>query len=224
MSDPAAVSAPAIPSRTVLAIDLSTTRGVIAVLKDGQVVYEAGFTAERSHNAQVFAPLGDALAAVGEGPALIVVGTGPGSYTGVRIAIAAAQGVALSRGWPVIGWPSIATAPVADYQVLGDARRGMYYHASVTNRLLGEIHIVDAATAQAQVEQTGGAWYTFDAKVPLALDEVNPVMPDAVALAHIAAALSEADIQAHAARPLEPHYLQEAFITTAKKAGKKVTL
>lgn len=214
-------SAPA--SRTVLALDLSTSRGVIAVLRDRAVVYEDAFTAERSHNAQVFAPLGAALDAVGDGPAILAIGTGPGSYTGVRIAIAAAQGVALSRGWSVIGWPSIATAPVTDYHVLGDARRGMYYHASVTNRSLGPIHIVDAATAQSQVEQTGGDWFTFDAKVPLGLPQVQAVQPDAVTLAQIVSALPEKDIQAQSTRPLEPLYLQEAFITTAKKAGKKVT-
>lgn len=217
-------SVPASASRTVLALDLSTSRGVIAVLHDGAVVYDQGFTAERSHNAQVFAPLRAALNAVGDGPAVLVIGTGPGSYTGVRIAIAAAQGVALCRGWPVVGWPSIATSPVADCHVLGDARRGMYYYATVTNRLLGPIHIVDAATAQAQVEQTGGDWFTFDAKVPLGLETVKSVQPDAIALAQIVIGLPEAEIQAQNTRPLEPLYLQEAFITTAKKAGKKVPL
>ncbi|MEN3940496.1 tRNA (adenosine(37)-N6)-threonylcarbamoyltransferase complex dimerization subunit type 1 TsaB [Prosthecobacter sp. SYSU 5D2] len=208
-------------SRTVLAIDLSSTRGVIAVLREGTLLFEAVFTAERSHNAQVFAPLGQALEAMGSEPGLIIIGTGPGSYTGVRIAIAAAQGIALSRGWPVIGWPSITTAPEADCQVIGDARRGMFYTASVTNRLLGPIEIVDAATAQARV-QTGGDWRSFDARPPLGLPQVQLCPPDAGRLAETAAGLSEDEIQALAARPLEPVYLQEAFITKARKAGKKV--
>ena len=207
--------------RTVLALDLSSTRGVIAVRREGMVVFEAGFTAERSHNAQVFAPLGEALEAMGSAPGLIVIGTGPGSYTGVRIAIAAAQGIALSRGWPVIGWPSITTAPVENCQVIGDARRGMFYLASVTQRLLGPIEIVDAETARARV-QSGGGWCSFDACPPLGLPQVKLCPPDAARLAEVAEALSDDDIQALAARPLEPVYLQDAFITTAKKAGKKV--
>jgi len=207
--------------RTVLALDLSSSRGVIAVLRDDLVIYEAAFTAERSHNAQVFAPLGEALDAIGDETALLVIGTGPGSYTGVRIAIAAAQGIALSRGWPVFGWPSITSAPQADYQVIGDARRGMFYLTKVKQHSLGPIEIVDAATAQARMESSSD-WFTFDAKAPLGLPKVILCPPDAAALARIAAGLSETEIQAHTSLSLEPVYLQEAFITTAKKAGKKV--
>lgn len=208
--------------RTVLALDLSSTQGVIAVVKEGQVIYEAAFTAERSHNAQVFAPLGEALAAVGEDAGILAIGTGPGSYTGVRIAIAAAQGIALSRGWPVIGWPSLTTGPSASYPVIGDARRGMYYVTTVTERWLGPIEIVDADTALARVQSTEGEWSSFDAKPPLGLSQVILRQPNAIMLAHIATSLSEDQISSLAAVPLEPVYLQEAFITTAKKAGKKV--
>ncbi|TDU62556.1 tRNA threonylcarbamoyl adenosine modification protein YeaZ [Prosthecobacter fusiformis] len=207
--------------RTVLALDLSSTRGVIAVLRDGTLLFEAAFTAERSHNAQVFPPLSQALDAIGAEPALIVIGTGPGSYTGVRIAIAAAQGIALSRGWPLIGWPSIATAPVDTYHILGDARRGMYYTAAVTHHSLGPIQIIDAETALT-LTTTGGPWYSFDSKVPLSLPQVTLVPPDAHALARIAAALPPQDIPPLTRLPLEPVYLQEAFITTPKKTGKKV--
>lgn len=207
--------------RTVLALDLSSPQGVIAVLRDGEIAFEARFTAERSHNAQVFAPLREALDCIGATLAVLVIGTGPGSYTGVRIAIAAAQGIALSRGWPVIGWPSITTAPMADYQVIGDARRGMYYTTTVNNRLLGPIAITDAATAQAQVD-AGGDWYSFDAKAPLGLTQVHLCAANAVELARTIAALPEEEIQRLSEQSLEPLYLQEAFITTAKKAGKAV--
>lgn len=208
-------------ARTVLALDLSSPQGVIAVLRAGEIVFEARFTAERSHNAQVFAPLGEALDCLGKEAATLVIGTGPGSYTGVRIAIAAAQGVALSRDWPVIGWPSITTAPVADYRVIGDARRGMYYTTAVKNRLLGPIEIMDAAAAQAQVE-AGGDWYSFDAKAPLGLAQVQLCAANAVELARTIAALPEEELQRLTEQSLEPLYLQEAFITTAKKAGKAV--
>ncbi|HRK16825.1 MAG TPA: hypothetical protein PK490_21265, partial [Prosthecobacter sp.] len=95
----------------VLALDLSTPRGVIAVTCGAAVLFEAAFVSERSHNARLFAPLAEALAVIGERRARMVVGTGPGSYTGVRIAIAAAQGVAVSRGWTVAGLPTLACAP-----------------------------------------------------------------------------------------------------------------
>ena len=78
-------------SATLLALDLSTAHGSIAVVRGDDVLFQSSFQSERSHNAQVFAPLREALAAAGEGLTGIVIGNGPGSYTGVRIAIAAAQ-------------------------------------------------------------------------------------------------------------------------------------
>ncbi len=205
----------------VLAIDLSSPRGVLAVVRDGDVLHEAAFTSERSHNARLFAPLGEALEALGTGPARLVVGTGPGSYTGVRIAIAAAQAVALARGWPVFGLPSLVTAAARPYRVLGDARRGQYYVADIAGSAVERLRLLDAEAARAEVA-TGGDWFTYDVLVPLGLTSVVTVRPDAVALARLAAGWDEATVTARAARPLEPLYLQEAFITTAKKAGKQV--
>lgn len=205
----------------VLALDLSSPRGVLAVVRAGALLYEAAFVSERSHNARLFAPLGEALEALGTGPARLVVGTGPGSYTGVRIAIAAAQALALARGWPVFGLPSLVTASAAPCRVLGDARRGQYYVARVGAGAVEEIRLLDAEAARAEVA-AGGDWFTYDASVPLGLAHVQSVRPDAVALARLAAGFDEATVQARAAQPLEPLYLQEAFITTAKKAGKQV--
>ncbi len=209
-------------SAAVLALDLSTPHGVLAVVRGEAVLFEAGFTSERSHNAQVFAPLAQALEVLGRQPARLVVGTGPGSYTGVRIAIAAAQGVALARGWPVIGWPSIASADGPELHVLGDARRGLFYAATVRAGVQdGPVALLDEAAARARVE-AGGRWVSFDARPPLGLAAVTLLRPDAVRLARLAAGLSEAQIAEQAARPLEPAYLQEAFITTARKPGKQV--
>ena len=210
-----------------LAFELSTTRGELAVVIRGEVIFREHFQAERSHNAQLFAPLGRALAAADrEQLSMIVVGTGPGSYTGVRIAIAAAHGVALSRGVPIVGWPSI-TAPdegPVDFRVVGDARRGCYYLARVVGSQLAEpIEILDAETTMARLgEEDGRPWLTFDAKPPLGLSHVAAKTPSAARLAEIVASLPEAEIQRLSELPLEPRYLQEAFITTAKKAGKLV--
>jgi tRNA threonylcarbamoyladenosine biosynthesis protein TsaB len=206
---------------TTLAIDLSSPRGVLAVVRDGALLYEADFVSERSHNARLFAPLSEALSHVDSGSARLVVGTGPGSYTGVRIAIAAAQAVALARGWPVFGVPTLITAAATPYRVLGDARRGQYYVARIANGAVEELRLLDAGAALAEVA-AGGDWYTYDAAVPLGLGEVKSVRPDAIALARFADGLDEDAVRERSALPLEPLYLQEAFITQAKKAGKQV--
>jgi tRNA threonylcarbamoyl adenosine modification protein YeaZ len=69
----------------------------------------------------------------------IAVTVGPGTFTGVRVAVAAARGLALASGLPVVGASSLAVmahraeellgAPRADrlLVVAVDARRGMLY-------------------------------------------------------------------------------------------------
>jgi len=60
-----------------------------------------------------------------ERPDRIVVGTGPGSFAGIRSALAFAQGYALGSGCEVLGLPSAcALADEGKVAVVGDARRG----------------------------------------------------------------------------------------------------
>jgi len=60
-----------------------------------------------------------------EKPDRIVVGTGPGSFAGIRSALAFAQGYALGSKCEVLGLPSAcALADGGKVAVVGDARRG----------------------------------------------------------------------------------------------------
>ena len=60
----------------------------------------------------------------------IVVGIGPGSFAGVRSALAFAQGYALGRRCEVLGMPSAcAIAGDGPVAVVGDARRGFFWVA-----------------------------------------------------------------------------------------------
>lgn len=204
----------------LLALDLSTAHGSIAVVRGAEVLFRASFQSERSHNAQVFAPLREALVAAGDELKGIVIGNGPGSYTGVRIAIAAAQGIAISRGVWCVGWSSL-TAPDGEapqsYPVIGDARRQSFYLAQVENgRLLPELEIVSADEARARTADAR-AWFTFDPKPPLGLVTLRSARPDAARLAQIVQALSADELAALIAQPLIPHYLAEAFITMPKR-------
>ncbi|RBP45400.1 tRNA threonylcarbamoyl adenosine modification protein YeaZ [Roseimicrobium gellanilyticum] len=210
----------------VLAIETSTPRGSVAVVKgDATVVYEHSFSSERSHNSQLFEPLREALEKCGDDLRAIVVGTGPASYTGVRIGIAAAQGVAMSRGVPLIGLPSVL-APEVDggvgdrFVVCGDARRGKYFVAEVRgDELVGEVVTMDADAFREKHAARGmdTPWYTYDGKVPLGLEDVMCVMPSAIGLAEIAAGMVEDEIAELAKRALEPVYLAEAYVTQPKR-------
>lgn len=60
-----------------------------------------------------------------DGVERIVVGTGPGSFAGIRSALAFAQGYALGKSCEVLGLPSAcALAGDGKIAVIGDARQG----------------------------------------------------------------------------------------------------
>ena len=66
-----------------------------------------------------------------ERPQRIVVGTGPGSFAGIRSALAFAQGYAIGSGCEVLGLPSACALAEASRKmaVVGDARRGKFWIA-----------------------------------------------------------------------------------------------
>jgi tRNA threonylcarbamoyl adenosine modification protein YeaZ len=85
-----------------LAIDTSSSIGSIALGNDKIVVQSIEFKGPQRHSASLF----PALTRLGI-PRLklrrIIVGIGPGSFSGIRVSLAAAQGIALVQGIPVIG-------------------------------------------------------------------------------------------------------------------------
>ncbi|MBO7483012.1 MAG: tRNA (adenosine(37)-N6)-threonylcarbamoyltransferase complex dimerization subunit type 1 TsaB [Kiritimatiellae bacterium] len=72
----------------------------------------------------------------GRRPDRIVVGTGPGSFAGIRAALAFAQGYAIGSGCEVAGLPSPCALAADDgpVAVVGDARRGMFWIALFEGR------------------------------------------------------------------------------------------
>jgi tRNA threonylcarbamoyladenosine biosynthesis protein TsaB len=94
------------PSVLVLALDTSTRAGSCAVSRDGDVIREDAADPLRSHDAQ----LPGSLMTLLERTALTLadidvyaVATGPGSFTGLRVGIAAMQGLAFARTKPLVG-------------------------------------------------------------------------------------------------------------------------
>lgn len=208
----------------ILALDTSTARGSVALVRDGAVVFEQHFMSERSHNSQLFAPLSEVLKLYSADPSdlRIVVGIGPGSYTGVRIGIAAAQGIGVSRNVPVIGLLSVLAPEAAElsreFVVCGDARRGKFFIARVCDGMLdGEItlHDGDDFTKQ-RAKGLAVPWFSFDAKVPIDLEDVTLTSPSPSRLALLTAAMTDEAIWTLEQHALEPHYLAAPFITKAK--------
>jgi len=143
-----------------LTIDRSTdAQSVAAVGEDGSV---AGLALEGADCRS-----GDWAARVGAfvaGRAVdrIVVGTGPGSFAGIRAALAFAQGYAIGSGCKVHGLPSpCALAGSGKVAVVGDARRGMRWVA-----------LFDGFSAVSEVFQVGEGGLA--ASVPEGYSVVSP--------------------------------------------------
>jgi tRNA threonylcarbamoyl adenosine modification protein YeaZ len=119
----------------VLAIDTSTSRTSVAII-DGDTVLFSGY----KDGATAHGPSLPAL--VQEGLAVsevdeVVVGMGPGPFTGLRVGIAFAQSFALARQIPVRGVCSLdaiaAQINEPDFIVAVDARRKEVYWARYTD-------------------------------------------------------------------------------------------
>jgi tRNA threonylcarbamoyl adenosine modification protein YeaZ len=119
----------------VLAIDTSTSRTSVAIIQNGKVLYSGFRDGATAHGPSLPALVQEALAVsdVDE----VVVGMGPGPFTGLRVGIAFAQSFALARAIPVRGACSLdaiaAQIQEADFIITVDARRKEVYWARYTN-------------------------------------------------------------------------------------------
>lgn len=229
--------------QTILAIETSVPEASVALWSDGECLFKAEFVSDRHHNSMVFNPLAEALEALEalEGRELtsVVVGTGPGSYSGTRVGIAAAQGVAIARGCPAIGLGSMAATPVARDSMdpnssnspknsggalaVGDARRGLYFISPIS--ATGEAMDVELMDAEAFASRMNAvpdaALFTLDDPSSLGLEQdlenrVQRTRPEARLLIDVWMSLDPERQQVLANRPLSPTYLRAPFTSKAK--------
>jgi tRNA threonylcarbamoyl adenosine modification protein YeaZ len=114
-----------------LAIDTSTSKTIVGIIEDGAVLFEEAHEGATDHGRALSELVAKALK-VSKPPHQIVVGMGPGPFTGLRVGIAFAQTFALARNIPVIGVCSLDAIKVdqSEYTVAIDARRKEIYWAS----------------------------------------------------------------------------------------------
>jgi tRNA threonylcarbamoyladenosine biosynthesis protein TsaB len=144
---------------TILALEFSSAQRSVALARDGVVLAEAGEAGGRDTKAFALIEKVLAQAKVSRAEiAVIAVGLGPGSYTGIRAAIAVAQGWQLAGDAKLLGISSVeALAAEAQARnifgrvnVVVDAQRGEFYRATweisaVSRAEISPLKIVTAA-------------------------------------------------------------------------------
>lgn len=210
---------------TILAVEFSSDLRSVAIARGGTVLARAEETGGRT--AHAFALIERVLAEAKlerEAIDCVVVGLGPGSYAGIRAAIALAQGWQLATGIRLLGISTVETM-VAQAAARGesgrisiaiDAQRNEFYLATYElsagrRELITPLHI--ASLDEVTKATTGSrllVWPELHARLP----QAQVQSPDAAALAQLANGCTNFV----AGTDLTPIYLREVNFIKAPPA------
>ncbi len=188
----------------VLALDCSGPLGSVAVVSRGEPTFFKSFDCPRGRGAEVFEVLKVAISA---SPRIqrIVVGTGPGSYNGLRVTAAAAEGIALALGCERTGVLSLLGLDGGnDFWAAGDARGGTLYLARITGGILvGEIEVLPRSDAIDRITAEGSGLRILVPSLIEGLNHAEVAHPDARRLAIRGAKETSTDqISPYSAKPV----------------------
>jgi len=193
----------------ILALDSSTSQGSVALVDGSRVVWQVAIETPRGRGGALFSALEEILR---KRPDIrrVVAGTGPGSYNGIRSALAVAWGIATARGVPLVGTSSLLALAEGEYCAVGDARCGQFYFARVSEgRFLTGPVLFEREALRREIDGAG--------ERPLFLPSAIDFLPQGVIAAPDAARLARIGAGGHPSRDIpEPLYLKPAHITAAK--------
>jgi tRNA threonylcarbamoyladenosine biosynthesis protein TsaB len=120
----------------ILAFDTSTSVASVAIVSHGELVIQIDTCVQAKHGEMLLpridATLKEARLNFSDID-LIAVGVGPGSFTGIRVALATAKGLVLATQKPFVGVDSLRT-------LARGAVNGVGYLGVVTNAYRGEVY------------------------------------------------------------------------------------
>lgn len=210
---------------TILAVEFSSDQRSVAIARGGTVIARAEETGGRT--AHAFALIERVLAEAKlerEAIDCLVVGLGPGSYAGIRAAIALAQGWQLATGIRLLGISTVETmaaqaaarGETGRVSIAIDAQRNEFYLATYElsagrREVITPLHI--ASLDEVTKASTGSrllVWPELHARLP----QAQVLSPDAAALARLA----DGCTNFVAGTDLTPIYLREVNFIKAPPA------
>ena len=199
----------------ILALELSSARGSIAFLDGEQIEFDREWPNDRKNSGPFFEHLAEVQKQFGR-PDTIIVGLGPGSYAGTRIAISAAIGLQVTSRARLVGCPSICAiaCDAPEYAVIGDARRNSFFFARICDRNLVEgPDLMSEAELREKLAKLDKKMSIFTTEKLPQFDRAELRYPAAKILAQLATD-SKRRLEGP---PLEPMYLREPHITIPKR-------
>ena len=196
----------------ILALELSTARGSLAWLNKDVDPVTREWPNDRKNSGAFFENLAQVRDQFGL-PDAIIVGLGPGSYAGTRIAISAAIGLQAASRARLLGLPSICAIENEDYCVIGDARRQLFFFARIRKQDLTE------GPSLFNEDELKNKIETLADSIAVFCSESLPQFPKAVIRypsAKVLAQFARDSDRKCKLPPLEPIYLQEPHITLSK--------
>jgi tRNA threonylcarbamoyladenosine biosynthesis protein TsaB len=199
-------------SANILALDTSTENCSVALLTDNNL-YTRSAIAPRDHTKLVLPMVDEVLKEAGLKLAdidALAFGRGPGSFTGVRIGIGIAQGLAFGADLPMIGISTLAAMAQASYRQHGaeqaacaiDARMSEVYWGRYVRQENGDWQLIDEecvippaelaeqiATDEQSWAQVGTGWGAYSeelAGLKINTQASDVLYPDAQDIVHLA--------------------------------------
>ena len=210
----------------ILVLETSVTNASLVLACDGEIKARSNFTSERSQEVDLFPPLQEILTSLppGERLSTIVIGTGPGSYNGARVGIAAAQAIAQTHNCSVAGLCSfegvtqLRSAPIS--WAAGDARRGSFFLMKlIDGKATFAPELLEHSEFLSRLASCDGPVATFENPDRLKLPEGHQVV-ESVSAAEILLdawlSRSPSEQEAILKIPAEAFYLRPPHITKAK--------
>ncbi len=207
----------------ILALENSSAQGSVAWLEDDREPIVLEFPNDRKHSGPFFHSLESSSDRFRD-LNFIVVGLGPGSYAGIRIAIGAAIGLESSSGARLLGLPSICALATeeSEYCVVGDARRQSFFFARIrANEIVEGLDLYNEAELRARLEKLNPNIPIYSSETLAQFEQTLVRYPSALVLA----GLMQRGARNPSPAPLEPIYLRAPHITVPKSAvGSTMTL